>query len=90
MLYYQNYNLTDFSTTFPVYIVNIHVCVYMHVHVALCASGGERTALVRLPSSVHSIILIGFIRGLKSNTSSVCCLGVGVYVCVCLYVHTFS
>lgn len=54
-------------------------CTCMHS----CKRRGERIALLKLPSSVHSIILIGFIRGLKSNTSSALCLR--LCVCVCVY-----
>lgn len=43
---------------------------------------GGRIALVRLPSSVHSIILIGFIRGL--NLIPALCAALGS-VCVCVY-----
>lgn len=59
----------------------------LHIHVFEYIGAGERTALVRFLSSVHSIILIGFIRGLKSNTRTVCCLGLYKCVCVCLCVH---
>lgn len=68
------------------------LCLYRHlcVCVSLCVHESERIALVRLSSSVYSIILIGFIRGLKSNTTSVCCLRlcicVCMHVCVCVYV----
>lgn len=51
-----------------------------------------RASMARLSSSVHSIILIGFIRELKSNTSSVClpraarvCApSVRLYLCACV------
>lgn len=49
----------------------------------MCMCGDERIAPVKLLSPVHSIILIGFIRGLKSNTSSVRCL----WQCVCVRAH---
>lgn len=67
----------------------VEVCtvfVSMHVYASACTCmhmcGGERIALVRLPSSVHSIILIGFIRGLNLIPALRAALG---SVCVCAH-----
>lgn len=73
--------------------MQLNTCVRVSVDwMGICERA--RTRMAGLSSSVHSITLIGFIRELKPNTSSVCCLRLPVIVlrpcvsvCDCVYTH---